>query len=408
MSDFKSKTVEAWKAINEARAKVDAAEAEKRELTADEQVAIDRAIEDGTALLKEADREQRKAKLESAAGALAQATNRPEFGDDEESKDFQSKLASKDYAADFKSYLKGQAPTSLMHEVKVQNETTDSAGGYVVPPEFLARLVEKIISFTPMLGLCTVIDIDTNVVEIPKEGANGSAAWTAESGAFNESDEAFGTMTITAHKATRIVKASEELLADSFFDLDSYLSGRMGRSIGLLLNTALTTGTGSAQPYGVVTRIGASQVVQDSTGNTTKFSGPDHLMNVKHKVPVQYRNANTRWVFTDATSKQAAILKDSQNRYLWNPDLVTGQPGALLGHPVVINPDVAEMAANAKSVVFGDFSFHWVVRRPAITVQRLNELYAANGQVGFRVFARFGADLTITDAPLAVGQNSAT
>lgn len=404
MSDFKERRVEAWKAINEARAKVDAAEAEGRDLTAEEEAFVEKALADSEAITKEADRAERKSRLGEVAAVLGvEDTERPRIHGSEESV---KTSATREYEREFKGYLRGETPGPVMR--KALQEGVNSEGGYIVPPEFLARLVDTIADFTPMLGLATVVDTSTNVVEYPTVASHGAAAWTAEEAAFNESDPAFGTGTITVHKATRIVKVSEELLADSAFDLDSFMSTEFGRSIGLLLNTALTTGDGSAKPFGVVGRVDAGQVVTDATGSTTSISSADHLFDVKHTVKPQYRNRSARWMFTDLTLKAIALLKDTTDQYLWNPDLRGESPGSLLGAPAVINPDVAEMAASAKSIVYGDFSYFWVCRRPAISIQRLNELYAANGQVGFRVFVRYGSDLTLTTEPLAIGQNSAT
>jgi len=404
--DIKTLRVDAWKALNEARAKVDAAK--DGELSAEDQAFIDRAIADGEELMKAADREARMSKVMEVLGLENQ---RPTLATERPSR--KALVATDAYTKDFGHYLRTGEVKETLHQVKALQEGTDSEGGYIVPPEFLARLVDSLAAAAPMLGLATVIDVNTNAVEIPTVASHGSAAWTAEEVAFNDSDAAFGTKSITVYKATRLSKVSEELLADAYFDLDSWMAGEFGRSLGVLLNTALTVGTGSAQPYGIVTAAAAGMTVTQATGGATGIGTVDHLHDVKFKVPAQYRTSACRWMFADSTLKIIALIRqtvvsgETWNQYLWQPGLTGADPGTLLGYPIVINPDVAAMAASAKSLVFGDFSPYWVIRRPAISMQRLNELYSASGQVGFRIFVRYGADLVRTDS-VAIGKNSAT
>ena len=109
----------------------------------------------------------------------------------------------------------------------------------------------------------------------------------------------------------------------------------------------------------------------------------------------------------DATAKNIMLMKDTTNHYLWQSALAEGEPPTLLGRPVMLNPDVAQQSANAKSLLFGDFSGFFVARRPSVTVKRLDERYADTGQVGFVGNFRVGADLIDTKA-IVIGQNSAS
>ena len=56
------------------------------------------------------------------------------------------------------------------------------------------------------------------------------------------------------------------------------------------------------------------------------------------------------------------------------------------------------IAASAKTIAFGDFGYYWVADRQGRSFQRLNELYAATGQVGFKATQRVDGKLILPEA----------
>jgi len=100
----------------------------------------------------------------------------------------------------------------------------------------------------------------------------------------------------------------------------------------------------------------------------------------------------------DDSAKLIRKLKDGDNQYLWQPGLQAGEPDTILGRPVAISDGMPAPTTGNKSVVFGDMSFYRVADRSGKVMQRLNELYAANGQVGFRMFMRVDGKVTLAEA----------
>ena len=394
----KKKLVDTWRAVNEARAKLDLAASEKRDVTAEERQFIDTAFADGTSTLEAIEADARARRLVELSDALAGAVELPQTK-------ARGTTSDGSYEEAFKAYLRGD--TKAAGDLQ---EGTDSEGGYIVPPEFMARLVAKIDPVAPMLGLCSQFQVSTNSVEIPTRTALGLAAWKAEEAAYGEDTVPFNTMSIIVYKATRLQKVSEELLADAAFDVEAILADVFGTSFGVLINAALTTGTGSAQPYGFVTRNTLIKTCANSGGWVSDFD-PAKLFEVVFAVPSGYWG-RSRWVMNQATWGTLAAKKDSDGRYLLLPasmgGLEGGPAGTLLGHPITLNPAMASMGASQKCLAFGDFSAHYVVRRPGMTIRRLTELYAATGQVGYVANMRLGADLSIVDEPICIGQNAAS
>jgi HK97 family phage major capsid protein len=85
----------------------------------------------------------------------------------------------------------------------------------------------------------------------------------------------------------------------------------------------------------------------------------------------------------DQTISLLRKLKDGNGAYLWQPSVQAGEPDRLLGYDLYTSPYVPVVAADALAVAFGDFKNYWIGDRQGRTVQRLNELYATNGQVGY-------------------------
>ena len=103
-------------------------------------------------------------------------------------------------------------------------------------------------------------------------------------------------------------------------------------------------------------------------------------------------------MMNDSTAKLIRKLKDGDSQYLWQPGLQAGQPDVLLGRPVVVSSAMPAATTGLKSVVFGDLSYYTIADRANTAVQRLNELYAANGQIGFRAFKRTEGKVTLSSA----------
>ena len=271
----------------------------------------------------------------------------------------------------------------------------DTAGGYAVPDEFRRELVMALNAATVMRGLSTVFPTSSGTVSIPVVSAHGTASWKAEAAAYATSDETFDQIQLTPWKATTLIKVSEELLNDAFFPIESYLASEFGRRIGALEDTAFVAGTGSSQPTGVV---GGSTL--GKTATATNAITADELMDLQYALARQYRR-NARWLMADSTVKAIRKLVtgvSGDKTYLWAPGLSASEPDRLLGYPIVVSDDMSAIATGNKVALFGDFSYYYIAERPGISMQRLNELYAGNGQVGFRIFKRVDAKLSLATA----------
>jgi HK97 family phage major capsid protein len=260
-------------------------------------------------------------------------------------------------------------------------------GGYTVEDEYLRELERAMLQFDSVQSEARVLTTATGATLTAPFGddTSNTGAILGENAEITEQDTTFSQWTIGSYLYTsKLIKISWNLLQDSAFDIQAYIAEIAGERVGRILNSHFTTGTGSAQPQGVV--VGSTA---GATATGSSVIGYDDLINLEHSVPRAYRTNAAKFMFNDTTLKALRKLKDADGRPIWQPSLQTGVAASLNGRPYVINDDMASPAAAAKAVLYGDFK-HYIVRKvKGFTLVRLNERYAERLQTGFFVYARF-------------------
>lgn len=281
--------------------------------------------------------------------------------------------ASDAYKEDFDRHLRGKV---LVHNVL--SEGVDADGGYLVPEDFERNIVMALEEENVIRSLAKVITTQ-HERKIPVATGHSTAQWTAENAAYTESNPTFGQKQIDAFKLTDLCRVSVELLQDSAFDIEDYLMKEFARAFGIAEEEAFCVGTGTNQPTGIFTANGGTVGVTAAANNAITA---DELISLVYALKSPYRR-NAKFLMNDATISAIRKLKDLNGAYLWQPSLQAGQPDRLLGYDLYTSPYVPTMAAGALTVAFGDFKNYWIGDRAGRTVQRLNELYATNGQIGY-------------------------
>lgn len=239
---------------------------------------------------------------------------------------------------------------------------------------------------------------------VPRATAYGTAKWTAEGGTISASDPTVSSVTLGAYKVGVLVQVSHELLADEGFDVEGFVASEAGMLIGIAVDTAYVSGTGTTQPTGF---LGAATVaVQAATGTGSltglptsgSITGADVLVELYHSVIPQYR-ARASWVMHDSTVKVVRKLKDTTGQYLWQPALVAGQPDTLLGRPVYPDPHMPQITAASQSVIaFGDFKGYFIRDVTPLRFERSDEYAFGTDLVSFRALYRTDGQLADTNA----------
>ena len=389
--DLREKRAKAWDA---AKQFLDAKRGADGMLSEEDTATYDKMEQDVMNLGKEIERLERQAAIDAE---LSKATSTPltgkpgaKMGKDEVEK---TGRASDEYKGSFWNAMRVKAPMPSV--LNALQEGTDSEGGYLVPDEFERTLVEALEEENVFRTLAHVIKTSSGDRKIPVVASKGTASWVDEEGAYTESDDAFSQVSIGAYKLGTMIKVSEELLADSVFDLEAYISKEFARRIGAREEESFFNGDGKGKPLGILAAKDGAEVGVTAASATAITA--DEVIDLFYSLKAPYRK-NAVWVLNDATVKQIRKLKDSTGQYLWQPSLVAGTPDTILGRPVKTSAFMPTAAAGAKTIAFGDFKYYWIADRQGRTFKKLSELYAANGQVGFMGTQRVDGKLILPEA----------
>ena len=301
--------------------------------------------------------------------------------------------ASDDYKKAFWNVMRSKNPRhDVLNSLSVG---TDSEGGYLVPDEFERTLIQTLEEENVFRKLAKIIQTSSGDRKIPVVVTKGTAAWLDEGEEFDESDSVFGQTSIGAYKLGTMIKVSDELLNDSVFNLESYISTEFARRIGAKEEEAFLVGDADGKPTGIFNATGGAQL-GITAGSATAITA-DEIIDLVYSLKAPYRK-NAVFLMNDATVKAIRKLKDGQGQYLWQPSLTAGTPDTLLNRPVYTSGYAPIIEAGAKTIAFGDFGYYWIADRQGRSFKRLNELFATTGQVGFLASQRVDGKLILPEA----------
>jgi len=397
--ELREKRAKAWDA---AKAFLDSKTGPNGLLSPEDAATYDKMEADVVALGKEVDRLERQAAIdrELAAPTGNPITNAPSAVPGEEKKG----RAASEYKRAFWDAMRVRGNEGL--DVIVRNALkigSDPEGGYLVPDEFERTLVEALQEENIFRQVANVITTTSGDRKIPVAASKGEASWVDEEGAIPESDDSFGLVSIGAYKLATMIKVSEELLNDSAFNLEAYIAKEFARRIGGKEEEAFFTGTGTGKPLGILAATGGGQLGVTTAGATAITL--DEMLDLFYSLKAPYRK-KASFMMNDATVKAIRKLKDSTGQYLWQPSIKEATPDTILNRPLYTSSFVPEVAAGKKTVVFGDYSYYWVADRAGRVFKRLNELFAATGQVGFIATQRVDGRLILPEAVKVLQQKA--
>lgn len=297
-------------------------------------------------------------------------------------------LASDDYLNSFVSFLQAGVSPDIRAALEIG---TDSEGGFLVPDAWVSTLIDNLTDNVIMRQMASVMST-ASLTNLPLVSDKGAAGWLDEESAYPESDIGFGNLTIGAHKLGRIIKVSEELMSDNTYSLESEIARIFGETFGTAEEAAFVNGDGTGKPRGVL--LDATNGVTATGATAITY---DEIINLIHSVRQVYRT-NASFLMKDSTVGMLRRLKSTDGVPLWQPSLQAGVADRFLGYMVNTTEAMPAATTGLKSVAFGDFSQYRIADRGGIAMQRLNELYAGTGQVGFRMRKRVDGRLLIAES----------
>ncbi|MEA3389383.1 MAG: phage major capsid protein [Pseudomonadota bacterium] len=401
----------------EARNLLDANTGEK--WSKDVEAQVDAIYEDIDRIDAQIARAERQAKIDGDAAADDQAGERRDRLNANLSPDQREQAQAYDNA--FRNFLiRGERglteeEMSTLRTGRPQNAQgtgTGAAGGYLVPAGFGGELLEALKAFGGMRSVAQVIQTASGsdlpwptVDETAQEGEI-----VAENQQATSQDVTFGTTSIGAYKwSSKIFTLPFELLQDqgAGIDVEAFVRRAAATRIARVQNKKYTVGTGTNEPLGIVTSATAGRI--GATGTVTSPTYDD-MIELEHSVDPAYRTMEgVGWMFHDFMLRNLKKLKDISGYPLWLPGLSAKDPDTFLRYKYTINQDMPQPAANAKSILFGDFKQYLIRDVMQVTLFRFDDsAYTSRGQVGFLAWARGSGKQISAGQPVKYFQNSAS
>lgn len=360
---------------------------EKRALDATEQESITKMEAEMESIRKTYEAEERSENIERELAADPE--QRRDGGDPATGR------ASEEYRSALWNYVAhGERRADL-------NVGTATEGGYLAPTAFEAQIIVGLTQDNVMRQLGTVRTYSSDV-DIPVKTTRATFAYIAEKGSYPTAAQAYGKLALRAYKMGGIVQLSEELMNDSVVNIEGEVRDEIGYGMPRLEESKFVAGSGVGEPTGFLATAQTGVTTAGATAITF-----DEVIDLFHSLLPPYR-ARATWLMNDAVAKYIRKLKnDVTGDYTWQPSVQVDKPDTILGRPVRYSQDMASsVAALAKTVAFGDFSYYRIADRTGLSIQRLNELYAGTGQVGFRVTRRNDGLLTLAESVKLMVQHS--
>ena len=309
-----------------------------------------------------------------------------------------------EYTKAFSQHIrKGEVQASL-------NKGTAAEGGYVAPIEWDRTITDKLILVSPMRSIARVQQISTAGFSKLFNLRGTVSGWVGENAARPETGTpTMGSMNYLLGEIYANPFATQQLLDDALIDLESWLAAEVQTEFAFQENVAFISGTGANnRPNGILTYVtgGANAAVHPFGAITTVNSGAaatltaDGIVRLVHALPSAF-TPNARFAMNRNTQRDAMLLKDTTNQYLWQPSYQAGMPSTLNGYPLVEMPAMPDLAAASKSVLFGDFDQSYLIV-DGIGSRILRDPFSSKPYISFYTTKRVGGGLLNPEAMKAL------
>ena len=378
-------------AITDARALLDRAEKEGRDLIDEESRQYDALIEAAGTLKDKVEQERQQRELEREIAAADGDT--PEERGNEDGAGETRDRATLAYDG-FRGYLRNgpegaSRDPAATQEFRALSAGVDTQGGYlVVPQRFVDDLIKEIddLVFVRQWATIQLVEGADSLGAPSLDSDPEDAEWTGELSTGSDDDEMkFGKRELHPHPVTKRIKISNQLLRRSNRPAETLVRERLAYKLSITMEKAYLLGHGANQPLGVFTASddGISTARDVSTDHTATAITFDGLQNAKFALKAGYRRT-ARWLFHRDAVKQVSKIKDGESRYIWQESHREGEPDRLLGIPYFESEFVPNTFTTGQYVgILGDFTYYWIADDRQEQIQRLVELYAESNQIGF-------------------------
>lgn len=301
-------------------------------------------------------------------------------------------IGTAEYNTNFWNVMRG----NIYDRDKISGGSDISTGGYALPSESDEKLRKAIKRESLFRNMATVVKAYNGASRIYAKDCDDLAEWVPENGSIPIYDGVndFTRYSVDMHKLAVFVKLSDEFVHDATFSIEDYLTDRLAKNFSKAEDSGFITGTGDHMPTGILDEDGGAEI-----GAATDAITFGDIISLYYSLDVKYRK-NAVWLMNDETALSLRMMKDSDGSYLWNHANNT-----LFGKPVVISYDMPSEDAGELPIVFGDFSYYWIIDRSSVHMQALKEKFVTLDQIGYLATELLDGKLIRRDALKALKIN---
>jgi HK97 family phage major capsid protein len=288
-------------------------------------------------------------------------------------------------------------------EEKGLSTAVSADGGYLVDPQTAEQIAGVLYDNASIRSIASVVAVESTAFDVLVDHTDIGAGWATELAASTETGTPqLDRISIPLHELSALPKASQRLLDDSAFDIESWLAARIADKFSRAEGTAFINGDGVDKPTGFLNYTAVANsvwswgnlgyVATGAAGDFAAVDAADSIVDLVYALGARYR-ANASFVMNSKTAGAVRKMKDVDGRFLWSDGLAAGEPARLMGYPVLIAEDMPDIAADALAVAFGDFNAGYTIaERPDLRI--LRDPFSAKPHVLFYATKRVGGDVS--------------
>ncbi|WPZ03320.1 phage major capsid protein [Blastomonas marina] len=293
-------------------------------------------------------------------------------------------------------------------ELKSISGAVAADGGYAVPQQIDAAIARTLTELSPIRAIAQVVQTGSAGYRKLVTTGGTASGWVSETAVRPETDTPdFAEIAPPTGELYANPAASQAMLDDAGFDLESWLASEIAMEFARAEGVAFVNGSGSDQPEGFlaaatstaadgVRAFGTLQYLGTGDAATLGANPEDLLLDLVHSLKAGHRQGAS-FVMNSATLAVIRKLKTADGAFLWQPGLVEGQPDRLLGYPVVEAGDMPDIAADATPIAFGNFRNGYLIAERSAT-RILRDPFTNKPFVHFYATKRVGGQVLDSEA----------
>ncbi|MHA6268035.1 phage major capsid protein [Aliiroseovarius sp. CAU 1755] len=306
----------------------------------------------------------------------------------------------------FEAYLRSgddDALRGLELEGKAMSTAVAGDGGYLVDPQTAATIQSVLKSTASLRAVSNVVNVEATSYDVLVDHSDVGSGWATETGSTVETGTpSIERITIPLHELSALPKASQRLLDDSAFEIETWLAARIADKFARAEAASFISGDGIDKPTGILTHTTVDNdswtwgnlgyIATGTSGDFDASNPADAIIDLVYALDAEYR-AGASFVMNSKTAGSVRKMKDMDGRFLWSDGLAAGEPARLLGYPVLIAEDMPDIGTDATPIAFGDFgSGYTIAERPDTRI--LRDPFSAKPHVLFYATKRVGGDIS--------------